>query len=365
MKKLGLIAAAGLMALAACQENNGYTITGTVADATDGEFVYLKTSGRDAVVLDSAVVKGGKFQFKGMPESGALPKVLTYPSKNTRIGTLLFLEKGDINVSLTEEHSSATGTENNDNLTHFMDEYQKMNADMQDFYRSIRSDSTMTEAQREEAWAELDKKEAAQKDFILNQLSSSISKPFGTYLMITFGMSLDTEKLNELLPQIPAEFASNDGIVYLKEYVKNATNTAVGKKFVDFTMKTPEGEDVKLSDFIGKDKYVLIDFWASWCGPCRSEMPNVVEAYKQFKAKGFGIVGVSLDQNADQWKKAIKDLNITWPQMSDLKAWQCEGAKLYAVRGIPATVLVDQEGTIVARDLRGEDLAKKLDELFK
>ena len=79
----------------------------------------------------------------------------------------------------------------------------------------------------------------------------------------------------------------------------------------------------------------------------------------------FGIVGVSLDQNADQWKKAIKDLNITWPQMSDLKAWQCEGAKLYAVRGIPATVLVDQEGTIVARDLRGEDLAKKLDELFK
>ena len=109
----------------------------------------------------------------------------------------------------------------------------------------------------------------------------------------------------------------------------------------------------------------MIDFWASWCGPCRREMPVVVEAYKNFKAKGFGIVGVSLDEDLDKWKKAITDLNITWPQMSDLKGWQCEGAKLYGVRGIPATVLVDQEGTIVARDLRGDDLGKKLGELMK
>ena len=365
MKKFGLFAAASLMALAACQDNNGYTVNGTVAGATDGEYVYLQTSSRDAVVLDSAVVKGGKFQFKGMPETEVLPKVLVYKTQEAKYGTMLFLEKGEITANLQKEKSLVSGTANNDAMSKFMDELQVKSKEMQELYRSIRIDSTMTEAQREEAWAELDKKEAAQKEFILNQISANITNNFGAYLLASFGLSVDAEKLSTLMPQVPAEFAADEAIVRLKEFVDNTLNTAVGKKFVDFTMKTPEGEEVKLSDFIGKDKYVLIDFWASWCGPCRNEMPNVVEAYKQYKSKGFGIVGVSLDQDAEQWKKAIKDLNITWAQMSDLKAWQCEGAKLYGVRGIPATVLVDQEGTIVARDLRGEDLAKKLEELFK
>lgn len=109
----------------------------------------------------------------------------------------------------------------------------------------------------------------------------------------------------------------------------------------------------------------MIDFWASWCGPCRKEMPNVVEAYKAFKDKGFGIVGISLDENADKWKEAITALNITWPQMSDLQGWNNAGAKLYGVNSIPATVLVDQEGTIVARNLRGDAIKSKLNELLK
>ena len=109
----------------------------------------------------------------------------------------------------------------------------------------------------------------------------------------------------------------------------------------------------------------MVDFWASWCGPCRREMPNLVDAYKKYKGKNFEIVGVSLDQSADSWKDAIKKLNITWPQMSDLKFWNCEGAKLYAVTGIPYTVLIDGEGTIIARGLYGEELLKKIGEVVK
>ena len=122
---------------------------------------------------------------------------------------------------------------------------------------------------------------------------------------------------------------------------------------------------MKLSDYVGKGKVVLIDFWASWCGPCRREMPNLVEAYKQYKDKNFEIVGVSLDRDLEAWKKGIADLNITWPQMSDLKYWDCEGAKLYAVSSIPHTLLVDAEGTIVARGLHGEELQQKIAELLK
>ena len=168
-----------------------------------------------------------------------------------------------------------------------------------------------------------------------------------------------------MLEKVPAAFAENVEVKALKEHVETVAKTAVGKKFIDFTLNTPDGKPVKLSDFIAANNYTLIDFWASWCGPCRMEMPNVVAAYAKYKAKGFGIVGVSLDNDVESWKKAIKDLNITWPQMSDLKGWQCEGAALYGVRAIPATLLVSKDGTIVARDLRGEDLEAKLAELMK
>lgn len=365
MKKLGLLAAAGLMTLAACQENTGYVIDGTVANGTDGEYVYLNTVGRNAEVLDSALIKGGKFQFKGNPEVSVFPKAVSYSSKDGKIATMLFLDKGTIKVTLDQENPSVSGTQNNETLHSFMTEYKKQSEEMQGIYASYRTDSTLTDAQREELMAKLNEKGKAQDDFVLAQMEANVANPFGAYLMASFGMNADVDKLAELLGKVPAELASAEAITSLKEYVQHCQNTAEGKKFVDFAMKTPEGEDVKLSDFIGKDKYTLVDFWASWCGPCRREMPTVVEAYAKFKSKGFGIVGVSLDQSADQWKKAIKDLNITWPQMSDLKAWQCEGAKLYGVRGIPATVLIDKDGVIVARNLRGEDLIKKLDELFK
>ena len=120
-----------------------------------------------------------------------------------------------------------------------------------------------------------------------------------------------------------------------------------------------------MSDYAGKGKVVLVDFWASWCGPCRREMPNLVEAYAKYKGKNFEIVGVSLDQNADSWKEAIKTLKMTWPQMSDLKYWNSEGAQLYAVNSIPHTMLIDGEGTIIARGLHGEELQTKIAEALK
>jgi peroxiredoxin len=165
--------------------------------------------------------------------------------------------------------------------------------------------------------------------------------------------------------QIPANFQNDETIVKVKEQTEKQKKTAVGTKFIDFEMQTPEGKTVKLSDYAGKGKVVLVDFWASWCGPCRREMPNLVEAYAQYKGKNFEIVGVSLDQDAAAWKESIKKLNMTWPQMSDLKFWQSEGAQLYAVNSIPHTVLIDGDGTIIARGLHGEGLQAKLTEVVK
>ena len=136
-------------------------------------------------------------------------------------------------------------------------------------------------------------------------------------------------------------------------------------KYTDFALPTLDGKRVLLSDVVAKNKITMVDFWASWCGPCRMEMPHVVQAYSKFRGKGLEIVGVSLDEKKEDWENAVKDMGLGWIQASDLKGWECSAARLYQVQGIPACVLINQKGEIVGRDLRGDELISRLSELLK
>ena len=140
-----------------------------------------------------------------------------------------------------------------------------------------------------------------------------------------------------------------------------ASATEPGNTFVDIALPGPQGQTVWVRDYVGQNKLVLIDFWASWCGPCMREMPNVVKDYERFHTKGLEIVGVSLDKDKASWLAAIEQTGQKWPQMSDLKGWDCLGAQFYGIQSIPANVLIDDHGKIVAKDLRGDELLKEVE----
>ena len=365
MKKIVYLFAAGTMALAACSNDPAYKISGTIENVADGEYVYLsEAKGRELVKLDSAVVTAGAFTFEGRQDA-AINRIITYtPAEGRAPRYDFFLENGNIAMTLGKENSSVTGTPNNDIYQAYKNEIQPLDKQYGDLYKQYRAEGT-TDEQKVELEKQMEEIDNKMNALTFSTIENNIVNPVGIHLWPSNSYSMELSQLQALAAKVPAEFKTVPSIEKLLNRIVVLEKTAVGQKFTDFTMNDPEGNPVKLSDIIAKNKYTLIDFWASWCGPCRMEMPNVVAAYKEFHKKGFGIVGVSLDRDAEAWKKGIKDLGMTWDHMSDVKFWDCEGAKLYGVNSIPATVLVAQDGTIVARNVRGEAIKEKLAELLK
>ena len=360
MKKLFYLLAASTMFLAACESEPSYKITGSAPEMADSTMIYLqKVVGRKLVNLDSAMVIKGAFSFCGRQDT-AVHRYVTGKTEDKRYRTDFLLETGQNAMHLADE-SSVTGTPCNDAYHAFLTDYKTAKKEEQAIYA--------TRPENDEQIAEMMKKlnatHAQMCEASYNHISLNVTNHVGAYLFPEYIDFLSHEQQKELLAKMPEEFKNNRQIAKIIQRVEILDKTAVGQPFTDFEMPDSNGKMAKVSDFVNKNKYTLVDFWASWCGPCRAEMPHVIEAYKKYSKQGFGIVGVSLDDDEAMWKKSIKDWGMTWPHISDLKSFECAGAALYGINSIPSTVLIAQDGTIVARNLRGKALEEKLEELFK
>lgn len=338
-----------------------YTVMGNIPDSTfNGKTVYIfdRDKGQN---IDSAVIENGAFTFTGQIDTA----VLCLTQVGRKYYTTFMLENGTIQLNM-ETPNSASGTPLNETFSSYIQEEKRISELFQNKMKEIREQEQDKSKVQELTKTYYDNEYkpaymAMLKDFIDKNQDNYI----GAFALQNLSNFMNPEEMESIIAQSSAFIQSRNIIRKLSQRITNLKKTAVGQPFTDFTVETEDGKKVSLSDYVGKGNYVLVDFWASWCGPCRREIPNLVETYAKYKGKNFEIVGVSLDQDDAAWKDAIKKLNMTWPQMSDLKFWQSEGAQLYAVNSIPHTVLIDGEGTIIARGLHGEELQAKIAEVVK
>ncbi|SEW51774.1 TlpA disulfide reductase family protein [Chitinophaga arvensicola] len=357
-----------------------FELTGKVDALKNGDRIYLVYQVEDKQITDSARVEKGRFIFKhqlAYPVYAAL-----YLNKNPYINKLaphetvdyarLYLEPAHIKVSASDslKNIRISGSPINDKFH----ELQQMLKPNDEQFTALRLEfEALPEAQQKDkavynAFVEREKAILHQSflihlDFAKKNPDSYLSVISLAHIAAQPGITAAArEAYDRLSPRLKKAPLAQGILVSLEAQ----TNTQTGKVAVDFSQPSAkDGTTIRLSDFRGK--YVLLDFWASWCGPCRQENPNVVKAYQQYKDKGFTVLGVSLDMPGQKgaWLKAIESDQLHWPQVSDLKGWENSAAKIYGIRSIPANFLIGPDGKILARDLREEHLQEELARIFR
>ena len=349
MKKLNLLLLSALM-LIACDKSN-MKINGTVENGNlNGKKVYIVNSAGTAV--DSAVVENGKFRIKnivGKPDLALL--VIGDMASDEVAGGQIVLEEGVIEALVLQNGKVAvSGTPLNDKFAQFNSESKKIDAEYEEIQTKY---ADAPQVVKDSLERDLDQKYITLGYKYAKENADNLMGKIAFYASY-WGMSIDQKA--ELIASFSEELKQDERIAKIASTIEQERKSSVGQPFIDFSAQTIAGDSLKLSSMVGKTEYVLVDFWASWCGPCIKSLPSLKALYSKYKGKKLEILGVSLDSKKEDWAGAVKQYDLAWKHVSDLNQWSSKFAAMYAVQAIPATILIDKNGMIVGRNLHANEI---------
>jgi peroxiredoxin len=351
--------------MASCSSGPHYVVKGRIDGSDSITFLLQKRETGKTITIDSAISRKGSFTIKG----GAIdyPQLIQLVAGDTRKRTSFYLENSEITITGSLDSlykAEIKGSKTQDEYQSFIDSNKPLSEKYAKTYIEYQAAGQAGDAVKV---AQLEKQADSlqtelinlQKNFVRNNPASYVSPS----ILGSLSYEMEAEEIESMINGMDSVVASIPQVQTLRERVAVLKAVAVGQKAPDFTLNDVDGNPVALSSKIGS-KLLLIDFWVAWCGPCRYENPNIVKVFKEFNKKGFDVFGVSLDSKKEDWVKAIAEDKLTWTQVSDLLRGNSAAAKLYGVNSIPSNFLLDETGTIIARNLRGEDLTNKVNEVL-
>jgi peroxiredoxin/CRISPR/Cas system-associated exonuclease Cas4 (RecB family) len=350
--------------LASCSSEPHYVINGEIEGSDSVKFRLMKIKGDRFVTIDSAISKKGSFKMKGAID---YPDLVQLVAGNTGNRTSFYLENSRIIITGKLDslfNAKITGSEIQDEYRYIIDARKPLSEKYSDLYLQYQManqvrDTAKTARLEKEIESVLKEINAIQKDFVKNNPASYLAPT----ILKDLSYEMEAEEIEAAINAMDTSVAKIPLVKEMKEKVERMKTVSVGKKAPDFTLNDVDGDPVALSSKIGS-KLLLIDFWAAWCNPCRQENPNIVKVYNEFRKKGFDVLSVSLDNNKESWIKAIAMDKLSWTQVIDPGQYDNSVAKLYAVDAIPSNFLLDETGTIIARNVRGKDLYNKVNEVL-
>lgn len=359
MKRIFTMALLALAAWScAIAQDIQFTVTGKATPGTDSLYVCYDNNMREAEVIR---VADGTFTVSGTKPKNTF--IVFIEGRTARLAAVI----DAANISVDFNSVEVKGSPINDIFSAYQKKTSVLDKQVSDLYAEYRKlkgqDTDEAKASMkalEQKLDEIDKQQTAEAKAFVEANKTNV---LPAYAISSNYYGYEYAELKALCAEGTA-YHDHPLMARPIKHVASLAKRQTGLHYTDLAMQDLDGNAAKLSQWVGKG-YLLVDFWASWCGPCRMEMPYVKAAYDKFHGKGFEIVGVSFDSKADAWQKAVKDLNLNWPHISDLKGWKCAASEAYGVNSIPSNVLLDKDGVIVAADLRGEDLTAKLAELYK